>query len=202
MIDIVELQEAQHNSSTPMPSVKHSASMRDSPRSGRAQHNASPPTTPTARRLDSLEASQTPSTVLKPSLEDTLGRLQTPAGNGPLDSGSDMQEHQSELAIPQQTSEVPEAVEQRQQKASGLSNRHLSEEDDQQEEDEADDSQASDTDDEEDSDEEDEADEAAGDSWQVLYCASCSTLPTYAMHVTGELARQSCLFSKAYVKQM
>ena len=158
-----------------MPSVKHSTSMGDSPRSGRSQHNASLPSNLTARKLDSLEASQTPSTVFKPSLEDALGRLQAPAGSAPVESSGDTQEQQSELGIAQQTSELQGGVEQRQQKASGASNRHLSEEDDQQEEDEADDSEASDTDDEEDSDEEeDEADEAAGDSWQVLCCSFCS----------------------------
>lgn len=156
-----------------MPSVKHIASTRDSPRLGRSQH--SQPSTPTVRRLDSLEASQTPSTVSKPNLEDALGRLQTPAGSAPVRSGSDTQEQQSELGITQQNAEVKAAVEQRQPKASGPSNRHLSEDDDQ-EEDEGDDSEATDTNDEEDSDEEDEADEAAAARWQVICCTSVSTL--------------------------
>ena len=158
-----------------MPSAKHSASMRDSPRLGRSQDDASPPSTPTGRRLDTLEASQAPSTVLNHSLDDTLGTLQIPAGSAPGESGGDTREQQSEPGVTQQNAEVKAAVEQQQQKASGLSNRHLSEEDDQEEEDDADESDASDTDDEEDSDEEDEADRAAGDSWQVLCCSSCST---------------------------
>ena len=156
-----------------MPSVKHIASTRDSPRLGSSQH--SQPSNITVRRLDSLEASQTPSTVSKPNLEDALGRLHTPAGSAPVRSGNDTQEQQSELGITQQNAEVKAAVEQRQPKASGPSNRHLSEDDDQ-EEDEADDSEASDTNDEEDSDEEDEADEAAADRWQVICCSSVSTL--------------------------
>ena len=184
------MQEAQHNSSTPMPSAKHSASLRESSASGRSQHNASPASTPTARRLDSLEASQVPSTAVKPSLESTLDcRTETPAGSTPAGSGPDTQEHPSELGITQPNAEVQGAVEQRQQKASGPFNRHLSEEDDQEEEDDADDSEASDTDDEEDSDEEDEADEPAADSWQVL----CRSLGSTPADTCNACRRMSCV---------
>ena len=130
------VQEAQHNSSTPMPSSQHVASLRDSPSSGRSQHSSkpahslSPSFTPTARRLDTLGGSQNPGTVVKPGLGDTLDcRTQPPAGGALAGSGGDKQEQQSELSITPQTSEVQGAAEQRQLRASGPSNRHLSEED-------------------------------------------------------------------------
>lgn len=180
----VLLQDAQHNSSTPVPSAQHSASMQGRqnavPPPAFDQHHSLYPSSsssvPVARKLASTVDVQKSSTEAeqretsnssKPDSRD-VKPLAPSVGNGDHTSLK-----QNGLEQPQQPLDTHGKAQQpRQQRVNGLTNRHLSEEEDAEDaqhnkDDNA--SEASDGDDIEDEEDDEEEDEAAQSSYQVRF---------------------------------
>ncbi|CAL5221830.1 g4088 [Coccomyxa viridis] len=175
-------QDAQHNSSTPVPSAQHSASMQGRqnavPPPAFDQHHSLYPSSsssvPVARKLASTVDVQKSSTEAeqretsnssKPDSRD-VKPLAPSVGNGDHTSLK-----QNGLEQPQQPLDTHGKAQQpRQQRVNGLTNRHLSEEEDAEDaqhnkDDNA--SEASDGDDIEDEEDDEEEDEAAQSSYQM-----------------------------------
>ena len=194
LIVCVLLQDAQHNSSTPVPSAQHSASIQDRqnavPPSAVDQHDSLDASTsssiPVARKLastvnvqkSSVEAEQreTPNSS-KPERRDT--KPFTPSGS----KGDSDSLQQNGLEQAQQPSNAQGKAQQpRQQRVNGLTNRHLSEEDDAEDAQHQKDDNAlegSDEDDIDDEEEDEEEDETAGRSYQVHFSCTCCQ---FSMH--------------------